>query len=317
MPVFDPMVMFTVLSALAALAGVASVVMAVLRKDRQAERMKAVTERRRALAIQTAETMRAKGRQQPKKKKSSTQQLAEKFKLLQADTTRELKRKMAAAGWRDPSAPAKFMAATVGLPVVLGLVGLLYSTGPLLAAKPLMVRLLIPLGMAAFGFYLPRILLSNAVQKRRAAIQRAFPDALDLMVICVEAGLSAEAAFNRVTEEMIGSAPALAEEYGLVAAELAFLPDRRMAYENLAERTGMPSMKSLSTTLLQSEKYGTPVAVGLRVLSQENREARMAAAEKKAAALPAKLTVPMIVFFLPVLFMVIAGPAGIRISQGN
>ncbi|HSV29160.1 MAG TPA: type II secretion system F family protein, partial [Candidatus Omnitrophota bacterium] len=247
MPSFDPMVIFTVLSALAALAGVASVAITVLRKDKQAERMKAVTERRRALALQTADSMRAKGRAQPKKKKSATQELVEKFKLLQADTARDLKRKMAAAGWRDPSAPAKFMAATLGLPLVLGLLAAINASGPMLANQSTAIRILVPVGAAALGFYLPRILLSNAVQKRRVQIQKSFPDALDLMVICVEAGLSAEAAFNRVTEEMIGAAPELAEEFGLVAAELAFLPDRRMAYENLSERTGMPSMKSLST----------------------------------------------------------------------
>jgi tight adherence protein C len=135
------------------------------------------------------------------------------------------------------------------------------------------------------------------------------------MVICVESGLSTEAAFNRVTEEMLVAAPEVAEEFGLLAAELAFLPDRRKPLENLAERTGLAPLRSLSTTLLQSEKYGTPVAVGIRVLAQEGRETRMAAAEKKAAALPAKLTVPMIVFFLPVLFGVIAGPAVIQIME--
>ena len=134
-------------------------------------------------------------------------------------------------------------------------------------------------------------------------------------MICVESGLSAEGAFNRVTDELIGASPELAEEFGLLAAELAFLPDRRQPLENLAERTGLPAVKSLSTTLIQSEKYGTPVAVGLRVLAQESRDARMAAAEKKASALPAKLTVPMVLFFLPVLFAIIAGPAAIRIMN--
>jgi tight adherence protein C len=135
------------------------------------------------------------------------------------------------------------------------------------------------------------------------------------MVICVEAGMSIEAAFNKVSEEMAESAPLMAEEIGLTAAELAFLNDRRAAYENLAERSGLATFKSLVTTLLQSEKYGTPIAAGLRVIAQENRDARLNAAEKKAAALPAQLTVPMIIFFLPVLFIVIAGPAGIQVSE--
>jgi tight adherence protein C len=126
--------------------------------------------------------------------------------------------------------------------------------------------------------------------------------------------MSVEAAFNKVTEQMLESSPLMAEEMGLTAAELAFISERRVAYENLTERTGLPGFKSLSSTLMQSEKYGTPVAAGLRVLAQENRDIRMAAAEKKAASLPAKLTVPMIVFFLPVLFLVIAGPAGIQVA---
>ncbi len=163
--------------------------------------------------------------------------------------------------------------------------------------------------------YLPSLLLSNAIQKRQKILRRAFPDTLDLMVICVESGLSIEATFQRVTEEIVESAPPLAEEIALTSAELAFLGDRRLAYDNLAERTGLPGFKSLCTTLLQSERYGTPLAVALRVLSQENRETRMAAAEKKAAMLPAKLTVPMIVFFLPVLFMIIIGPAAIQVSR--
>ncbi|MGE5547806.1 MAG: type II secretion system F family protein [Solirubrobacterales bacterium] len=317
MPAFDPMLIFTALMAIGTLAGVGALALTLVRRDKQDERLKAVTERRRQLAVATAEQMRAKSRQQPKKKKSGIEELVEKLKLVQADRTREIKRSMQMAGWRDPAAPAKFVAATFGLPVVFALISLLYTSGPLLENKPGFIKLLVVLGAAAFGFYLPRILLSNAVTKRRQAIQKAFPDALDLMVICVEAGLSAEAAFNRVTEEMITGAPEVAEEFGLVAAELAFLPERRLAYENLAERTGMPAMKSLSTTLLQSEKYGTPVALGLRVLAQENRETRMAAAEKKAAALPAQLTVPMIIFFLPALFAVITGPAGIRISNGG
>jgi tight adherence protein C len=158
-------------------------------------------------------------------------------------------------------------------------------------------------------------MLTNTITKRQQALSRSFPDALDLMVICVEAGVSIEAAFQRVTEEMVESTPVIAEEIALTSAELAFLGDRRQAYENLAERTGLPAIKSLCTALLQSERYGTPVSVALRVLAQENREARMAAAEKKAAALPAKLTVPMIIFFLPVLFMVIIGPAAIQVSR--
>ena len=165
------------------------------------------------------------------------------------------------------------------------------------------------------GFFLPKLLLRNMITKRQQAITRQFPDALDLMVICVEAGLSMEGAFTRVADEIQEEALELAEEIGLTSAELAFLPNRTDALEGFYERTGLQSVRSLTTALIQTEKYGTPIATALRVLSQEQREARMSRAEKKAGALPAQLTVPMILFFLPVLFVVIMGPAGITIVR--
>lgn len=310
------MTMFTALMGLLAVCSVGLVATTLLRRDRHAARMKGVTEHRRDLAMHNLDQIRS-ARRQPKKRKSLAEDLVQRFKLLGADKARQLKRALANAGWRDSSAPAQFLVATAVLPFIVGLFGMMIATGPMLDGKPGILKILVVGGAAGLGFMLPRILLKNALQKRRKAIQQAFPDGLDLMVICVQAGLSIEVAFNRVTREMGASAPELAEEFGLIAAELAFLPDRRTAYENVTERTGLPAMKSLSTTLLQSEKYGTPVAVGLSVLAQESREARMAAAEKKAAALPAKLTVPMILFFLPVLFAVIAGPASIRIAGGG
>ncbi|MFQ5764344.1 MAG: type II secretion system F family protein, partial [Rhodospirillales bacterium] len=167
---------------------------------------------------------------------------------------------------------------------------------------------------AVAGFYLPKLLLANTVQKRQQEMNDAFPDALDLLVICVESGLGVEAAFSRVTEEIIESSPILAQEFGLLSAELAYLGDRRQAYQNFTNRTGMASVKALATALVQSEQYGTPVGVALQVLAQEKRDERLSEAEKKAAALPAKLTVPMIIFFLPVLFIVVIGPAALQIS---
>jgi tight adherence protein C len=316
MPDFDPMIILTVLLAGGAAAAVLAFGLALVNRDHALARLKMISERRRALASDSVEAARAKQRIQPKKlRKAPLEVLIGKLKLLQQDSLDELKRNMVAAGWRDPSGPAKFVAATVLLPLVLAVAGMLWSTAELFQASRLPMKLLLPLGLACAGGLLPRLVLKNAIHKRRRAITRAFPDALDLMVICVESGLSTEAAFNRVTEEMLVAAPEVAEEFGLLAAELAFLPDRRKPLENLAERTGLAPLRSLSTTLLQSEKYGTPVAVGIRVLAQEGRETRMAAAEKKAAALPAKLTVPMIVFFLPVLFGVIAGPAVIQIME--
>ncbi|MFN4025711.1 MAG: type II secretion system F family protein [Hyphomonas sp.] len=165
---------------------------------------------------------------------------------------------------------------------------------------------------AAAGFYAPNLYISNLAQKRQKSIMRAFPDSLDMLLICVEAGMSIEMGFNKVSQE-IGSASAeLAEEFGITIAELSYLPDRRQAYENLAQRTGHEGVKAVCMALSQAERYGTPLGDALRLMAKENREMRMSDAEKKAAALPAKLTVPMIIFFLPVLFLVVLGPAYIK-----
>ena len=165
------------------------------------------------------------------------------------------------------------------------------------------------------GYYAPNLYVSNIAQKRQQSIMQAFPDALDLLLICVEAGMSIEAAIQKVGQEIGGSSIDLAEELTLLSAELSYLPDRRMAYEGLAKRTNHPGVKSVATAMIQAEKYGTPLAQALRVMAKENRDLRLSAAEKKAAALPAKLTVPMIIFFLPVLFVVILGPAIIKIQD--
>jgi tight adherence protein C len=165
------------------------------------------------------------------------------------------------------------------------------------------------------GFYAPNIYISNVATKRRESIVGGFPDSLDLLLICVESGMSIEAALQKVSQEIGGASIELAEELSLLVAELSYLPDRRLAYEGLSKRTNNPGIKSVSTAMIQAERYGTPLGSALRVMAKENRELRLAAAEKKAAALPAKLTVPMIVFFLPVLFDVILGPTIIRVKD--
>jgi tight adherence protein C len=163
------------------------------------------------------------------------------------------------------------------------------------------------------GMQLPYLFLKNRISRRQLSIRRSFPDALDLLLICVESGMSIEAAFRKVSQEIGTQSVPLAEELTLTTAELSYLPDRRQAYENLAKRTDMESVKSVCVALQQSERYGTPMGHTLRVLAQENRDMRMSEAEKRAAALPPKLTVPMILFFLPVLFIVILGPAAIKV----
>ena len=176
-----------------------------------------------------------------------------------------------------------------------------------------MLKLAISIGAAYFGMHSPNLFLKNKIQRRQLSIKRAFPDALDLLLICVESGMSIEAAFRKVSEEIGSQSVALAEELTLTTAELSYLPDRRQAYENLAQRTGLEGVKAVCLALQQAERYGTPLGTTMRVLAQENRDMRMSEAEKKAAGLPPKLTVPMILFFLPVLFVVILGPAAIRV----
>ena len=220
------------------------------------------------------------------------------------------------AGFRGQNPLTKFLFFRLVLPFVGLAIGLFYIfvLGGL-PEQPPFVKLFVCILLAYGGFYAPILYVSNRATKRKESIQKAWPDALDLMLICVESGMSVEASFRRVADEIGAQSVALAEEFVLTNAELSFLQERKQAYENLAARTGLETVKSVTQALTQAERYGTPVSHALRVLSAESREMRMNAAEKKAAALPPKLTVPMILFFLPVLFAVILGPAGIQVSE--
>ena len=238
--------------------------------------------------------------------------LVEKLKLVNPADSVAMKNKLAQGGMRSEAHLYTYAFFRFVAPIIFGLLTAIYL---FLLAKVEMGpsgKLMYSFGAAVIGFFLPQIILKNKIQNRQKSIQKVFPDAMDLLVICVEAGLSMEAAFHRVAGELQEQGPELAEELGLTTAELAFLPDRRQALMNLSERTGIPAVKSLVTALAQAEKYGTPISVSLRVLSQEQRDERMSRAEQKAGALPAQLTVPMIVFFLPVLFIVLIGPAVIK-----
>lgn len=222
---------------------------------------------------------------------------------------------MAQAGFRGPKPLTTFYFFRFSMPFVLMVLAALYVFVLDDFGLPVMVRVAIVVFAAAIGFYAPNLFLSNRISKRRTSIMQAFPDALDLLLICVEAGMSIEAAIAKVSQEIGASSIDLAEELTLLSAELSYLPDRRMAYEGLAKRTNHPGVKSVATAMTQAETYGTPLSTALRVMAKENRELRLSAAEKKAAALPAQLTVPMIVFFLPVLFIVILTPAVISIQD--
>ncbi len=223
--------------------------------------------------------------------------------------------KLRSAGFRGQQPLNVFLFARFVLPFIFFAVALFYIfVLGFLPEHTTMVRLFAAIGFAYLGFYMPNIYVNNKAGKRRQSIKKAWPDSLDLMLICVESGMSIEAAFKRVAEEIGTQSVPLAEEMVLVGAELSFLSERRLAYDNLAKRTGLETVKGVCQALIQAERYGTPVGSALRVLSNESREQRMNEAEKKAAALPPQLTVPMILFFLPVLFGVILGPAGIQIS---
>lgn len=221
---------------------------------------------------------------------------------------------MARAGYRGPRPLTTFYFFRFASPFIFMVVAAFYLFILKVVDWPTMNKVTATMAAAVAGFYAPNLYLKNRIDKRRTSIMQAFPDALDLLLICVEAGMSIEAAIAKVSQEM-GPSIDLAEELSLLSAELSYLPDRRMAYENLGKRTNHPGVKSVATAMTQAETYGTPLATALRVMAKENRELRMSAAEKKAAALPAKLTVPMILFFLPVLFVVILGPAILNVMD--
>ena len=216
---------------------------------------------------------------------------------------------MAQAGYRGPKPLTTFYFFRFASPFVFMIVAAFYMFVMKIVDWPTMNKLTLVMAAAVAGFYTPNLYLKNRINKRRTSIMQAFPDALDLLLICVEAGMSIEAAITKVSQEMGPSSIDLAEELSLLSAELSYLPERRMAYENLGKRTNHPGVKSVATAMTQAETYGTPLSTSLRVMAKENRDLRLSAAEKKASALPAQLTVPMILFFLPVLFIVILGPA--------
>ncbi|WP_031554273.1 type II secretion system F family protein [Parvularcula oceani] len=235
--------------------------------------------------------------------------LVQQFKLLEIFDAQSAAKRLTLAGLRGERPVFTFMAARVLTPVIALCVAAFYLYVLQIGEFGNLVRLMLTCGAGVAGFYLPNLYVTNLIKKRQQALQLAFPDSLDLLLICVESGMSIEAALQKVTQEVAATCPALAEEYGLTTAELSYLQDRKVAYHNLGERTGLEGIKAVVTALIQCETYGTPLGSSLRVMAAENREIRMQTAEKKAAALPPQLTVPMILFFLPVLFVIILTPA--------
>jgi tight adherence protein C len=311
--------MITILVGMAAFATVLTVTAPFLETDRLKARMKSVGQERDKLrAAQRAQLVTGdSARLRDKVNKNIATQLVEGLnlrKIFEAESSRNLLRQ---AGLRSERHLVTYLAARFAVPLVLGLLVFIYSS-TLYADKvaPPMRFAAAGIGII-FGYYLPSIFLKNLVKRRQDSIKRAWSDALDLMLICVESGMSIEMGFQRVAREIGSASVPLAEELTLTVAELSYLQDRRKAYENLGKRTGLATVKSVVTSLIQSERYGTPLGTALRVLAQENRDMRMSDAEKKAAALPPKLTVPMILFFLPVIFVIILGPSIIRVMNIN
>ncbi len=219
------------------------------------------------------------------------------------------------AGLRGQAPLVAYMFFRLVAPIIVTIVALVYLFLLTNYQYPPIVKLGMSIGAGYLGYYLPNMFIENLVQRRQTAIGQSFPDSLDMLLICVQAGMSIEAAFGKVAKEVASQSLELAEEFSLTTAELSYLQDRRMAFENLGKRTGIAGIKAVATALIQAERYGTPVGQALRVMAKENRDMRMSEAEKKAAALPPKLTVPMIVFFLPVLFVVILGPAILQVMK--
>ena len=310
----DPQLLVMVLAAVAAFATVASFVLPLLTGDRLSSRMKYVaTERDRLRAERMAaladEQRQAKLRREPK---SFMKQVVEQLNLRKALETEETRERLKMAGFRGQAPVVAFLFFRATLPIVGFLVTFFYLFFVNDFGLATIVRLGLSIGGAYLGFYFPNIFISNLIQRRQKSIKGVFPDALDLLLICVQAGMSVEAAMNKVAGEIGSRSIELAEEFSLTTAELSYLHERRQAYENLGKRTGLPVVRAVGTSLIQAERYGTAIGQALRVLAKESRDMRMGEAEKKAAALPPKLTVPMILFFLPVLFIVILGPAVIQ-----
>jgi tight adherence protein C len=315
--VVRPQLIVTMLSAVAAFATVLSLTMPILNRDRMSQRMRSMaTEREKMRAARLAELKNKDGpgklRQAPK---GFMQQLVDQLDLRSKFETDELKDKLKMAGLRGQGPLVTYMFFRVAMPIIATLVALAYLFLFVNLSYPPIVKFVLALGVGFMGFYLPNMFLENMVQRRQSSIKQAFPDALDMLLICVQAGMSVEAAFGKVAKEIATQSLELAEELSLTTAELSYLQERRQAFENLGKRTGIPGIKAVATALIQAERYGTPVGQALRTMAKENRDTRTAEAEKKAAALPPKLTVPMIVFNLPVLFVVILGPAIIQVMK--
>jgi tight adherence protein C len=300
----------TTMAGASAFLAVIAVWHAFLRREIGGRRLKELAQRRQALRH---DYLHANRKRSSLLSTGGMRRIVNRLNLLRTSKSETMQRKLAQAGWRSSDALVRFLFAKLALPFVFGGIALLLFQVMHLYHLPLMTRMAAIMGSVLLGAFLPDIFVKNTIIKRANKIRKGLPDALDLMVICAEAGLSLDASLKRVSEEFGRSCPELADELAITSLELGFLPDRRQALINLAQRTESKGIRGLVNSLLQSDKYGTPLAQSLRVLSAEFREERMMRAEEKAARLPALMTVPMIVFILPPLFIVLIGPAILRV----
>jgi tight adherence protein C len=311
---FDKSFVATAIAAILAFAAIVTVGLPMLERNTLDKRLKSVSVRREELRARHHESLnkRASLRSTPVGFMKQTVEQLKLSNILESADTRD---KLTQAGFRGQGPVITFMFFRFVMPFIVFVAALFYLFMLTHFAWSGMVKFGAAVGLAVVGFYLPDIFVQNVISRRQQSIMQAFPDALDLLLICVESGMSIESAFTRVASEIGAQSAELAEELGLTTAELSYLPERRIAFENLAKRCGHQGVKGVAAALNQAEKYGTPLGSALRVSAQENREMRMMEAEKKAASLPAKLTVPMIVFFLPCLFVVIMGPAIMKVMH--
>ena len=310
----DPRILFVFFAAVAAGATVLTLAMPLMSTDTLDKRMKAVALEREKIRQRERERMalgsKASLRQSPKLYMKT---VVDNFNLNKWVGEEKARLKLMQAGFRGQAPYVTYLFFRMTMPIVMLFGSLFYIFVLIDLDYAPSLKFAMCIGCAYLGMQSPNLFLRNKIQHRQLSIKRAFPDALDLLLICVESGMSIEAAFRKVSDEIGTQSVPLAEEFTLTTAELSYLPDRRQAYDNLVQRTGLDSVKAVGLALQQAERYGTPLGTTLRVLSQESRDMRMQEAEKKAAGLPPKLTVPMIVFFLPVLFVVILGPAAIKV----
>jgi tight adherence protein C len=312
----NPQLIVAVCAALSVFSAILVVSWPYLARDDLSARMRQVSSERERIRARErakieAQKKQASLRSEPKK---LYKEIVDRFNLSKQAEDGATVRMLRMAGFRGQNPVFVFLSVRLIMPVVMLAIAALYVFVVLRLEQPVFLKIGIVLVVAYLGYYLPTLYVKNRTTKRQKSIRRAWPDALDLLLICVESGMGIESAFRKVSEEIGAQSVALAEELSLTTAELSYLQDRRKAFENLGERTGLEGVRGVVTSLIQAEKYGTPIGQSLRVLAQENRDMRMSEAEKKAAALPPKLTVPMILFFLPVLFAVIITPAAIQVA---